>query len=109
MQRVGPKETMDERHDSSSYVMGVCKLVFIFMSHIYIIWIFKFKQIIYNIYIYMIHIWGGRHVCFLLHLVMVCHGQLIETVSETGQEFAVEVALSHPGGEFQRLAVVTVQ
>ena len=51
MQRVGPKETMDERHDSSSYVMGVCKLVFIFMSHIYIIWIFKFKQIIYNIYI----------------------------------------------------------
>jgi hypothetical protein len=31
MQRVGPKETMDERNDSSSYVMGVCKLVSIFM------------------------------------------------------------------------------
>ena len=30
-------------------------------------------------------------------------------LAETGQEFAVEVALSHPGGEFQRLAVVTVQ
>jgi hypothetical protein len=47
--------------------------------------------------------------CFFLHFVMVCHGQLIETLLSTGQEFAVEVALSHPGGEFQRLAVVTVQ
>ena len=60
------------------------------------------------IYIYIIDIWGGRHV-FFLHFVMVCHGELIETLLSTGQEFAVEVALSHPGGEFQRLAVVTVQ
>ena len=91
MQRVGPKETMGRRKKWFIQLRHgcVCKLVCIFM-YLYILYsyidILVYADIIYYIYIYIIiyiyiftHL--GRPACVLfLHFVMVCHGQLIETL-----------------------------